>query len=392
MTRSLFSLTRPPVFLFVLCILLWNAGLTTAFAEPMRIVYGFDREFAPFSYEEAGGKPVGFDIELVQGIFANTDTVLSMRPLTWERIPLELSAGTITITSGMVRTEQRARLYLFSSKPTFPILIRLFTKIYSRVPTNAYLRGQTVSVEQGSYQHRVLEHFGGINIKPYKDHVAGLRALYNDDVAAYCGLTQNTYYLINKLQYGAITTVGTPLAATEVYIAIARDRGDVQRMVDEGMARFVQSGDYNRLYRKWFVRELAVEEQTALRKAAVLAATISYAPYSNKSFGAAVLTATGKIYTASTVENADPSLNISALQSAVARAVSEGDFELRAASLITPEGDLALPTPEDMQVLHEFGRGVLVLLEPKKGHYETPMIAELLPNPVVRQTPSLNLD
>ena len=30
--------------------------------EPLRVIYGFDREFPPFSYEEAGGTPTGFEV------------------------------------------------------------------------------------------------------------------------------------------------------------------------------------------------------------------------------------------------------------------------------------------------------------------------------------------
>ena len=30
--------------------------------EPVRVVYGFDREFPPFTYDEPGGQPAGFGI------------------------------------------------------------------------------------------------------------------------------------------------------------------------------------------------------------------------------------------------------------------------------------------------------------------------------------------
>ena len=355
-------------------------------AAPVRVVYGFDREFAPFTYEEPGGKPVGFEIELIDAIFNDTDVVISHRPLQWERVPLELSSGTITITTSMVRTEQRSKLFLFSEKPTFPLQIRLFTKTYNRFPSAALLRGQMVSVEKGSYQHRLLEEFGGINIKTFPNRADGLRALYNDEVVAYCAPVQNTYYYINKLNYGAITTVGTPLGITEMRIAINRDRGDIKRMVDEGMERIMASGEYDRLYRKWFVRELSDQERDIMLKAATLGAVPAYAPYGQKGQGAAVLTATGKVYSACTVENADLSLTQSALRGAVSRAVSEGEFELRAAVVVDQQGNIQPVAPEELQVLYEFGPGILILAEPEKGRFETSMVAQLLANPITRET------
>ena len=361
-------------------------------AEPIRVVYGFDREFAPFSYEEPGGKPVGFEVELLEAIFHGSEATLVHRPLQWDMIPLELSAGTINITTGMVRTEQRAKLYLFSEKPTFPLQIRLFTKIYNRFPSAKLLRGQMVSVEQGSYQHRLLQEFGGINIKTFKNRVDGLRALFNDEVVAFCGPVQNTYYYVNKLNYGAITTIGTPLGITEMRIAVNRDRGDIQRIVNEGLANVVSSGEYDRIYRKWFVREITDQEQTTLIKTAMLAAVPAYAPYGEKGQGAALLTATGKMYSACTVENAELSLSLSALRGAVARAVADGEFEFRAAVVVDPDGNVMPPSPEELQVLSEFGRGVLAIVEPEKGKYQTSMMADLLPNPVVRETATVKIE
>ncbi len=361
-------------------------------AAPIRVVYGFDREFAPFTYEEPGGKPVGFEIELMDAIFNGTEATLVHRPLQWERVPLELSAGTITITSSMVRTDQRSKLFLFSEMPSFPLQIRLFTKVYNRFPSAKLLRGQMVSVEKGTYQNRLLEEFGGMNIKAFPNRVDGLRALYNDEVVAYCASMQNTYYYINKLNYGAITTVGTPLGITEMRIAINRDRGDVKRLVDEGLARLVSSGEYDRLYRKWFVRELADQERDTMLKAAMMASVPAYAPYGEKGQGAAVLTATGKVYSACTLENADLSLSLSALRAAVARAVSEGEFELRAAVVVDQQGNIQPIAPEELQVLYEFGRGVLVLMEPEKSRLETSMVSQLLPNPIVRETVTVKVE
>ncbi|MDR0339506.1 MAG: transporter substrate-binding domain-containing protein, partial [Desulfovibrio sp.] len=308
--------------------------LSARAAEPLRVVYGFDREFPPFSYEEPGGKATGFEVELMEAVFNQPDVNLMFRPLQWEQVTLELSNGVINLTTGMVRTEQRAKLYQFSTAPTFGLQIRLFTKVYNRFASSMMLRGQTVAVEQGSYQHRLLESIGGFNIKTFPGRVDGLRALYNDEVAAYCAPVQNTYYYINKLNYGAITTVGTPLGLTEMRAAVARNRGDILRRLNEGLEQVIKSGEYDRLYRKWFVRELSGQERALMLQTATRAAIPAYVPYGKKGFGAAVLAATGKVYSACSVENADLALSLSAMRAAVARAIADGEFELRAAVLV----------------------------------------------------------
>jgi cytidine deaminase len=265
------------------------------------------------------------------------------------------------------------------------------TKVYNRYANLTFLRGQTVAVEQGSYQHRLLGDFGGINIKTFPDKVAPLRALYNDEVSAYCGPVQTAYYLIGKLNYTGITTLGTPLGLTEMRFAVNRDRGDVLNMLNDGFEDVVQSGEYDRLYRKWFVTDLSDAEQEAMIKAANEAVLAAYAPYGRQGRGAAVLTATGRIYSACTVENADERLNLSAVVAAVGQAVAAGELELRGAVCVDAGGAVITPGPEECQFLHEFGRGVLALVEKEPGRRQTFMMSDMLDSPVVGRAGQINI-
>ena len=344
-----------------------------------RVVYGFDREFPPFSYEDPGGKPIGFDVELIESIFRDK-AALAMRPLNWFMVQPELSSGSITMTSGMIRTPQRARAFVFSQRPTFEVKIRFFTKVYRRVPNASFLRGQSVAVEDGSFQLNLLREFGGVNIKTFPSRSLALRALFNEEVDAYCGPDESSYFYIRKLNYGAITNLGSPLATAELRIAVHRDRGDVLRMVDDGLRELTQSGEYDRIYRRWFITELNAQDKEALRKGAQAAAINAYAPYGKLNMGAALLTATGKLIQGCNVENAEPRLALSALRAALARAVQENELEIRAAALVDQNGALVMPDNDDFQALYEFGRGVLVLTPAG----ESPMVAQLLPNPVTR--------
>ncbi len=346
--------------------------------RPVRVVYGFDREFAPFSFEDPGGKPVGFEVEIVEAIFGNSVS-LTPRPLQWELIPVELAQGVTTITSGMVKTEERSKTFIFSDMPTLPLQIRLFTKTYNRYPNVTFLRGQRVSVEEGSYQHRLLQNFGGINIKTFKDKVTPLKALFNDEVEAYCGPMQTAYHFMEKLGYTGITTMGTPLGATELRIAVNRDRGDILRMVNEGMKRLVETGEYDRIYRKWFVRDLNAEENLKLLNAAKEATLAAYTPYTRQTRGAAVLTATGQVYKGSAVENSDPALSVSALTAAFAAAIGAGDIEIKGVICVDAEGRPVTVSPEERARFLEFGRGILVLGFDATGLFTSTMLGEGLP-------------
>ncbi|GGO07484.1 cytidine deaminase [Microbispora rosea subsp. aerata] len=83
--------------------------------------------------------------------------------------------------------------------------------------------------------------------------------------------------------------------------------------------------------------------------------------------GAAVRDETGRTYAATTVEL--PSLRLSALQVAVAMAVSSGAKSLEAAALVTEADD---PAEQDVAVVKDMGNGTLFLAAPDgslKGRY-----------------------
>ncbi|MCC8193148.1 MAG: transporter substrate-binding domain-containing protein [Deltaproteobacteria bacterium] len=350
-------------------------GEALAASRPTRGVFGFGRAFTPFSFEDPGGKETGFEVELVKALFDSSVTLVT-RPVQWDIIPVELASGVITITSGMVKTEERAKSFAFSEMATFPLQVRLFTKTYNRYPNATFLRGQRVSVEQGSYQHRLLQNFGGINIKTFPDKVSPIKALFNDEVEAYCGPVQNAYYYMGKLGYSGITTLGTPLGITELRIAVNRDRGDVLRMVNQGMRTIVENGEYDRIYRKWFVRELTGDESLKLLNAAKEATLSAYTPYTRRTRGAAVLSATGQVYKGSAVENSDKALTVSAMTAALAAAVGAGDIEILGAICVDADGRPVDVTPDERRRLIEFGRGILVLTYDGEGLLSGKMAGE----------------
>lgn len=101
----------------------------------------------------------------------------------------------------------------------------------------------------------------------------------------------------------------------------------------------------------------AVEE--ALIRAAVAARELAYAPYSEFRVGAALLTATGKVYSGCNVENSSYGLCICAERTAICKAVSEGDQQFLAIAVAA--APLASPCGACRQFLFEFGGDIEVI-------------------------------
>jgi cytidine deaminase len=107
------------------------------------------------------------------------------------------------------------------------------------------------------------------------------------------------------------------------------------------------------------------DERRGLIEAALAMRKWAYAPYSHYAVGAALLTASGKVYGGVNVENAAYPSGICAERVAVFKAVSEGEREFCAIAVATENG--GAPCGACRQVLAEFGGETQVLIVDESG-------------------------
>jgi len=104
----------------------------------------------------------------------------------------------------------------------------------------------------------------------------------------------------------------------------------------------------------------------------------AYAPYSHYAVGAALLTASGKIYDGVNIENAAYPDGICAERVAVFKAVSEGERDFSAIAVVTVNG--GSPCGSCRQVLAEFGLETWVIIADEQGEVRQQCsVADLLP-------------
>jgi len=111
---------------------------------------------------------------------------------------------------------------------------------------------------------------------------------------------------------------------------------------------------------------------------AVEARRWAYAPYSKYPVGAALLTASGRIYDGVNVENAAYPTSMCAERVAVFKAVSQGERQFSAIAVATSNG--GTPCCACRQVLSEFGLGTIVLIVNGAGAIlQETTVGDLLP-------------
>jgi cytidine deaminase len=124
--------------------------------------------------------------------------------------------------------------------------------------------------------------------------------------------------------------------------------------------------------------KLTPQEQVQLAAEALAARKNAYAPYSQYSVGAAVLTSEGKTFTGANVENASYPVGLCAERVALFAAAAAGERKFRAVAVVTRDG--ASPCGACRQALAEFGREWEVILADDKGNIrQVTTLEELLP-------------
>jgi len=110
------------------------------------------------------------------------------------------------------------------------------------------------------------------------------------------------------------------------------------------------------------------------------AVKMSYSPFSHFAVGAAILTKSGNIYTGCNIENSSFGLTICAERCAIFKAVSDGEKEVIAIAIYSPNADECYPCGACRQVLYEFqGETEIIVITEKEGNLDAKPLGYFLP-------------
>jgi cytidine deaminase len=106
----------------------------------------------------------------------------------------------------------------------------------------------------------------------------------------------------------------------------------------------------------------------------------AYAPYSKYRVGAALLTESGKLYTGVNIENASFGATCCAERTAIFKAVSEGEKNIKIIAIASDDSETVFPCGICRQVLSEFGDTDMKIICGKGDEsFEVYTLMELLP-------------
>ncbi len=251
--------------------LLWPAAQAqdvkptlTKIAETGTMRVAYRESSVPFSYLD-NAKPIGFGVEICERVVdavkakvKKPDLKVELQAVTSQnRIPL-LMNGTIDIecgstTNNKVRNEQVdfAINYFYTGT-------RLMVKKGSGIKNWADLKGKTIATTSGTTNFQVVRKYiqtnsADITVLGGKDHSDSFLMLESGRAVAFAmddillfGLAANAK---NPAEW---EIVGDSLQVEPYAVMVRKGDPEFKKLVDDTIAGLIKSGDFEKLYKKWF--------------------------------------------------------------------------------------------------------------------------------------------
>ena len=111
----------------------------------------------------------------------------------------------------------------------------------------------------------------------------------------------------------------------------------------------------------------------------------AHSPFSRFRVGAALLGASGKVYTGCNIENSSYGLTICAERTALFKAVSEGGKKFKALAIVSDDSGFTPPCGACRQVILDLAGDIDSVLADRRGRIRVQRLHDLLPFPFTAQ-------
>ena len=223
---------------------------------------GTDATYPPFETAE-GDQFTGFDIDIANAIARQLGVRAVYRNASFDGIFPALQNGTFDmVISAVTITPERSAAMLFSD-PYYDAGQLLVTRSATKdIESPNDLRGKRVGVQINTTGQFEVEKRQIVDAVKYNSIDLAILDLRNGRVDVVVGDAPTLRYMIRQ-SFRDLKTAGPPFTEEKYGIAMAQSSVDLQQAVNAALRTIRESGEYTRIYEKWFgeAAEAAAEQQ-----------------------------------------------------------------------------------------------------------------------------------
>jgi His/Glu/Gln/Arg/opine family amino acid ABC transporter permease subunit len=215
-----------------------------------RLKVGIDATYPPFGIAE-GGDFSGFDVDIARAVAKQLGVEAELVNASFDGVFPALQNGSFDVViSAVTITPERAQTMLFSD-PYIAAGQQIVVRADSPIAGIEQLRGRTVGVQINTTAQFAMEQRPGVNIAKYNTIDLALLDLQNQRIDAVASDGPVLRYMISRTFQG-LKTAGPEYTAEQFGVVLARGADDLRRAVNAALFRLEDSGEYNKIYTKWF--------------------------------------------------------------------------------------------------------------------------------------------
>jgi signal transduction histidine kinase/CheY-like chemotaxis protein len=209
--------------------------------------------FAPYHFLDTDGQPSGFDIDLTRAVARVMGLAVEIDLGPWQRQQERLARGEIDMLAGLTRSPQRSQALAFST-PYLAVQYRIFVRRDNRaIDGEEDLAGRRVAVQRGGVMTDYARAHGfGTRLVPVESAADGMRLVAAGEADCFLTVEYRGLFVLRELGLTHLVRVGRPLNPTSYAFATTPGRGELVHRLNQGLAILEESGEYDRIYRKWF--------------------------------------------------------------------------------------------------------------------------------------------
>ena len=220
-------------------------------AKVLRV--GTEPVFAPFEFPKEGSKDLtGFDIELIEALGKQMGYKVEIVSMGFDALIPALNSGNIdVIAAGMSINEERQKAVTFSEPYYTSGLIVMVNKDNNEVKSVKDLEGKRIACQIGTTGENKSRTVEGAKVKAFNTQDEASLELKNGGADAVIGDAPVVEYYMTKAGKDFAKTVGERMEAEPYGIAVKKGSklaGDLNK----ALAELKKSGEYDKLYTKWF--------------------------------------------------------------------------------------------------------------------------------------------
>ena len=232
----------------------YSPGAATARSDGPSDVLQFrgNSDFSPYEFINDKNEPDGYNVELTQAIARQLGLKVHIELGQWSDVRRELETDKIDALIGVLYSKERDEVFDFSV-PHVVISYAVFVRKDSTFQNPMDLMGKEVIVVKSVYAHEWLTQN---DFTPHVVTVARpeealqLLSQGRHDCAVLARL--HGLDLLRSLNIDNLKTIGPPVLTQKMGFAVKAGNADLLAKINEGLYLVQASGEYDRIYRKWF--------------------------------------------------------------------------------------------------------------------------------------------